>query len=274
MPSPFPGMDPYLENPTLWPDVHHRLISVIGEVLTAKLRPAYFARLEQRLYVTDETDPGRAATIIPDVHIVATLEQTWAENSWKGDDDGGGVAVVEPIMAKTLLVEEVCEMRVEIIDAHSRSVVAVIEVLSPANKVPAAAGRKSYADKRREVMQSPSHFVEIDLLRAGDPMPTEETLPDCDYRVHVSRIEDRPDGKLWMFNLRDRLPDVPIPLKKGDPDVVLSLRSVLATAYERAGYDLDIDYRRDPVPPFQGKDATWANRLLVEQGLRPKPVAE
>ena len=80
--------------------------------------------------------------------------------------------------------------------------------------------------------------------------------------------------ELTLIRMALALPDVPIPLKKGDPDVVLSLRSVLATAYERAGYDLDIDYRRDPVPPFQGKDATWANRLLVEQGLRPKPVAE
>ncbi len=271
MPSPFPGMDPYLEHPTLWPDVHHELIPEIRVELNEKLRPAYFVRLEQRVYVTDETDPGRAATIIPDVHIVAALEQTWSESSWNGDD--GGVAVVEPVVATTLLVEEVCEMRIEIIDSHSRSVVTVIEVLSPANKVPAAAGRKSYADKRREVMQSPSHFVEIDLLRAGTPMPTEETLPDCDYRVHVSRIEDRPHGKQWMFNLRDRLPDVPILLKKGDPDVVLSLRSVLDTAYERAGYDLDIDYRREPVPPLSANDTAWANRLLVEKGLCPTPVA-
>ena len=265
MPLPFPGMDPYLEDPVLWPDVHHRLISIIGEVLTAKLRPHYFARLEQWLYVSDESDPGRSV-IIPDVRNLATAEQPWSESSWSGDE--GGVAVIEPITATTLLIDDICEMRVEIIDAHSRSVVTVIEVLSPANKIPAAAGRKSYSDKRLEVMQSPSHLVEIDLLRAGDPMPIGETLPRSDYRIHVSHVADRPQEKLWMFGVRDRLPDVPIPLKPIDPDVTRSLRAILDTADARAGYDLDIDYLREPVPPLQGTDAKWANQLLVEKGLR------
>lgn len=270
MPSPFPGMDPYLEDPALWPDVHHRLISIIGEVLTAKLRPHYFARLEQRLYVSDETDPGRSSVIIPDVRIMVAAEQPWSESSWSGDD--GGVAVIEPITATTLLIDDICEMRVEIIDSHSRSVVTVIEVLSPANKIPAAAGRKSYSDKRLEVMQSPSHLVEIDLLRGGDPMPIGETFPRCDYRIHVSRVADRPQGKPWMFGVRDRLPDVPIPLKPIDPDVMLPLRAILDTAYERAGYDLDIDYCREPVPPLQGTDVKWANKLLVEKGLLTSPA--
>ena len=182
---------------------------------------------------------------MPDVRIVAGKKPKRSESpAW---DDGGGVAVIEPITATTLVLHEVREMRIEIVDAHGRNVVRVIEVLSPANKIPAAKGRKSYTNKRLEVMQSPSHFVEIDLLRAGDPMPIEGTLPANDYRIHVSRVEQRPQSRPWMFSVRDRLPIAPIPIKSPDPDVILELRPILDTAYDRAAYDLEIDYRRDSV---------------------------
>ena len=66
MQSPFPGMDPYLEDPSLWPDVHHGLISEMQAVLNRQLRPQYHVRVEERVYISDENDPGRKA-IIPGV---------------------------------------------------------------------------------------------------------------------------------------------------------------------------------------------------------------
>jgi hypothetical protein len=42
MPSPFPGMDPYLEG-YLWSDVHHRLATQISDQLMPLLRPQYVA---------------------------------------------------------------------------------------------------------------------------------------------------------------------------------------------------------------------------------------
>ena len=71
MPSPFPGMDPYLESPVLWPDVHHGLISEIQSLLNQSLRPRYHVRVVERVYVSDENDPGRKV-IIPDVNIINT----------------------------------------------------------------------------------------------------------------------------------------------------------------------------------------------------------
>ena len=87
MPSPFPGMDPYLEEPGLWPDVHHRLITVTSDTLAAALRPKYYVRIEERVYLSDESDPGRRV-IIPDVRIADRPE-------WRGGSlpVGGGRGV-------------------------------------------------------------------------------------------------------------------------------------------------------------------------------------
>jgi Protein of unknown function (DUF4058) len=66
MPSPFPGMDPYLETPDLWPDVHHELMSQIRAALNPRIKPHYVARVELRVYISDEDDPGRKA-LVPDL---------------------------------------------------------------------------------------------------------------------------------------------------------------------------------------------------------------
>ena len=68
MPSPFPGMDPYLEEPGLWPDVHHELISETRALLNTILRPKYYVRIEQRVYISDEGDSGRLV-MVPDLRM-------------------------------------------------------------------------------------------------------------------------------------------------------------------------------------------------------------
>lgn len=257
MASPFPGMDPYLEDPALWPDVHHELISVARERLNRKLRPKYHVRIEERVYISDENDPGRKA-IVPDIKI----------RQLSGRLDISAVAVVEPIVLTTLIEDEIHEARLEVIDREQRSVVTVIEIVSPTNKIVGSRGRASYEQKRVEVMKSPSHFVEIDLLRDGMSIQTRELLPRADYYVHVSKKEARPKGIVWPILLPQRLPIIDIPLLVEDPDVKLDLQTVLNTAYERAAYDLDIDYCRSPVPPFPADYSEWADRLLKERGLR------
>ncbi len=266
MPSPFPGMDPYLEDPGLWPDVHHEIISVARELLSGQLRPKYYVRVEERVYVSDEDDPGRRV-IAPDLRVVE-------RPGWGGGPfEPGGTAtleVAEPVEVTSLFEEEIHEARLEIIDREQRQVVTVIEVVSPTNKHPGARGQDSYRQKRQEVLSSPSHWVEIDLLRAGTPLVLREMLPPCEYTVHVSRVERRPKGKaqVWPIRLTQRLPVIPIPLRPGDEDGKLDLQQVLATAYDRAGYDLEIDYRAEPVPPLAGELAAWADGLLRGKGLR------
>jgi hypothetical protein len=255
-------MDPYLENPALWPDVHHELMSVIRRELNAQLRPRYVVRIEERIYVSDEDDPGRRV-IVPDLRIKER------EGAASPRHENGGVATVEPIVVTMLLDDEIHEARLEVIDAETRTVVTVLEILSPSNKVLQSRGRESYQHKRHELLTSSTHFVEIDLLRAGRRMQVKGGLPPCDYVVHVSRVEQRPDSTVWPLRLQQRLPQVPIPLTHGDADGVIDLQRVLATAYDTAGYDGDVDYRRDPPPPPLTDDQrAWLNEVLTKAGLR------
>lgn len=263
MPSPFPGMDPFLEHPGLWPDAHHRIISVAGEMLGGQLRPKYYVRIEERVYISDENDPGRTV-LVPDLRIATRPGGEGIAFS----PAGGALEVAEPIVVTTLIEEDIHEPRLEVIDREQRSVVTVIEVISPTNKVAGSRGRASFEQKRREVMRSPSHWVEIDLLRGGDPLRTREAIPPCEYLVHVSRQDRRPRGRVWPIRLSQRLPRVDIPLRSEDPDASLDLQAVLDTVYDRASYDLSIDYTADPVPPLKREWADWAHRLLCEKGLR------
>jgi hypothetical protein len=178
------------------------------------------------------------------------------------------LAVTEPVVATTLIEDEIHEYRVEVIDTGLRQVVTVIEVVSPTNKVPGARGQESYRRQRTEAMTSQAHWVEIDLPRDGETLVAGEVLPKGDYFVHVSRVENRPSGLIWPIRLPQRLPVILIPLRAPDPDAKLDLQALLNTIYDRSVYDLDLDYRKEPVPPLSPAYAVWAERLFKEKGLR------
>ncbi len=264
MPSPFPGMDPFLEEPGLWPDVHHELISETRASLNTILRPKYYVRVEQRVYISDENDSGRQV-MVPDLRIALKPNH---EGRILTPEGGNGVSVAEPIEAITLIEEEIRESYIEIVDRVERLVVTVIEILSPTNKMAGSRGRASYEAKRAEVMKSPSHLVEIDLLRRGLPIPVYGGIPPHEYLVHVSRADRRPRATLWPIRLSQKLPPIKIPLKPEDGDAVLELQTVLDTAYDRAGYDLELNYKADPVPPLDPEWNASAQRHLQEKGLR------
>jgi hypothetical protein len=258
-------MDPYLEGPRVWPDVHHTLISAIRAQLTPQLRPKYVARVEERVYVSEEGDPGRRA-IVPDVHVTTSplaVDGAALERA--------AVDMAEPVPVVELLEEEVHEPLIEIRTTTDREVVAVIELLSPANKIRGSRGREEYEAKRRSVMHSAVHLVEIDLLREGAPVFVGQALPTHDYGVYVSRaIEDGRvrRGLFWPILLRQRLPIIPIPLRGNDPDVRVDLRAALDDAYDEAGYDAVVDYAGAPEVKLSGESARWAEEMLRSRGLR------
>jgi hypothetical protein len=262
MPSPFPGMDPYLEDPALWPDVHHEIISEARAYLNRRVGPRYHVRLEERVYISDEDDPGRPV-LIPDLKIGERPDAGRAI-----PPESAALAVVEPIVITTLIDDEIREARLEVIDREDRQVVTVIEVVSPSNKATGSRGRASYMQKRAEVMTSPSHWVEIDLLRRGQPVLPRGMLGRGDYFAHVSRVEQRPKGQVWPILLPQRLPVVAIPLKTGDADAPLDLQAVFDSAYDRAAYDRTVDYRKEPSVPLSPAYAAWADRVLRERKVR------
>jgi hypothetical protein len=259
MPSPFPGMDPYLEHPALWPDVHHELISAIRELLNQVIRPRYVARVEERLYLTADYEPDPDFQRVPDV-TVGLARPTAAP------PPTGTVAIAEPVLVRQ--AEPIREARVEVREVQSHEVVTVIEVLSHANKAPGSAGRRSFLEKRDEVIASPAHWVEIDLLRAGSGHRLRQRYPHHPYLVYSSPADLRPDGKVWPIRLQDPLPPVGIPLRAPDGDAALDLGKALALAYDRAGYDASVDYAADPTPPLPAELVAWADALLKEKKLR------
>ncbi len=262
MPSPFPGMDPYLEAPETWNDFHHGMISGIQELLNRTLRPNYHAMVEERVYISDEADPGRQ-WIVPDVHVSKREEPVFDDRvSANSAGYETVIAAAEPVVITTLVDDEIHEARLVIHDARSREVVTIIEVLSPTNKIAGSRGRANYEAKRSEVLQSRTNFVEIDLLRSGVPFFPRELLPPLDYAVHVSKFGQRPKGIVWPILLRQRLPKIQIPLRPTDADVEIDLGLILNTVYDRAGYDMIIDYTQPPHVPLDDANSVWAKEWL------------
>jgi hypothetical protein len=193
---------------------------------------------------------------------------------------GTSVAIAEDLpWVLTVEPTEIREVFVEILPVGDESrVVTVIEVLSPSNKAAGSEGRALYLTKQREVLQSQTHLIEIDLLRAGGYTiaPPEETLREAalnrrtrwDYLVSLHRAGTRGRYEVWPIRVRDRLPLIRVPLAGDDPDVVLDLQAILHHCYDSGRYARRIDYRREPHHPLAGDDAEWAAALLLEHGLR------
>jgi hypothetical protein len=151
----------------------------------------------------------------------------------------------------------------EIRNGRNRQVVTVIELLSPSNKY-SGPDRDQYLAKRAQLLCSRVHLVEIDLLRGGPRMPVESGMPDCDYCVLVSRVERRPRAGVWPIRLRDKLPEIPIPLRDPHPDAKLDLQAVLHRIYDTARYERYI-YDSEPVPALSAEDAAWARQFLPQR---------
>jgi hypothetical protein len=264
MPSPFPGMDPYLEHPARWPDVRHELISASKALLNRQFGGTYRARVEERVYVSQQEDPGRQV-LVPDVLVRRDVTGR-AAAPFRHQPDGATAVI--PVECQ-LVDEEIREARISIIDVRGRRVVTVIEFVSPSNKVWGSEGRKNYDQKKRDIRDSTTHLVEIDLLRGGTPLYAKEMLPPHDYLVHVSRYQEGQTRRhqFWPIPLRERLPDIPIPLLAGDDDATLNLQAVLDETYERSAYDRDIEYLESSVPPLDEKQAEWARSVLARAGF-------
>lgn len=268
MPGPFPGMDPYLEHPLVFPGVHSTLIALARERLNEILPAHYAADIGERLYLVQ---PERS--VYPDVSIAE-----WKQAPSAAQVGGSGAAVAtrpEPPWVLTAHPEEHREAYVTVLDLRPpRRIVTIIEILSPANKAPGAEGNTLYRRKQQEVLGSDISLVEIDLLRGGEhtaapPLPFLVRRGNWDYLVCRHRAGEGPTYGVWPVLLRDALPAFQIPLAPGDDDVTLDLQPLFDRCYDTGRYDRTIDYGAAPEPPLAPADAAWAEALLRSRGLRP-----
>ena len=269
MRSPFPGMDPFLEGQE-WEDFHTRFNTAISDQLASKLEPRYFARLERRVYLERdiEDQPDQPQWRRADLAIV-TADPWWSRPETASD---AGVATLEaPVECLVPMAEERRETYLVIRERTTFEVVTVLETLSPANKQLTADGHREYLKKREELLESKSHFIELDLLRGGQRMPLCDPRPRGEFFAMVSRVEKRPRVDVFAWTLRHRIPSILVPLSKGDPDVKLDLQEVFDTVYEHAHYELSLNYQAELRPALTADDSAWLHDRIA-QAAAVKPV--
>ncbi|OKH55981.1 hypothetical protein NIES2101_01585 [Calothrix sp. HK-06] len=258
MNNPFPGMNPYLENPVFWAELHHRLITAIADAIEVNIPQQYQVAIEQRTYLSDDSDSVSVG--IPDVSVFSK-QLAPQHSSTTQLSTSEGITIMMP------MPENVTESYLEIREIATGFVVTTIEIISPKNKK-AGEGRKAYESKRKKVLASLSHLVEIDLLRSGKPMLILGKVAINDYYIIVSRSDIRPKAKLYTFSVQQPIPSFQLPLQSEDIEPILDIQSLLNSIYNRARYHLRIDYNLEPVPPLKPDNTAWYDRLLREQGLR------
>ncbi len=249
MPSPFLGMDPYLEDPAYWSDFTVGFLTSLGDYLNDRLPDHYEARINEKVNLI-ETPPDRINLIEPSM-VVSQSGPTAP-----GEVASAGVAVLEPVTIPHLLVEEETHERwIEILHRPERSLVAALELLSPSNKE--EPGLHRYGEKRFALLMQPVHLVEIDLLLTGRRLTLRRPLPPGDYYALVSRADRRPDCQVYAWTLRQSLPTIPLPLKAPDPDLPLDLGAVFTTTYDRGRYTRSLSYSAPPVVHLPAETREW-----------------
>jgi Protein of unknown function (DUF4058) len=255
MPSPFPGMDPFLEAQGYWREFHTKFLNWIQDTLTERVPDAYEVRIEERLSLVYEPDVDTRRGTWPDVAILRSAGPSEAGSSTSG------TMTLEPVTLTLprYHVEEVSEARIEIRRFPDRELVTAIELLSPSNKE--APGELLYSQKRLELIHQPVHLVELDLLIRGKRLTMEEELPKGHYYAFVSRAERRFLSETSTWTIRDPLPTIPIPLLAPDPDIPLDLAAIFQTVYQRARYERSIKYKAPLGLPLSPEDRAWAEAI-------------
>ena len=272
MPSPFPGMDPFLEDPAVFPDLHDRIIFCLSDALNAQLPPPYFAGIASRIWV--EASQRRVA---PDVNVLRPQHPLNGSHA----SGGGGVAVATVPFVVKATREEVRETYLEIhAQPGGERLVSTIEVLSLANKTPGGHGRTPYLQKQNEILDAKVHLIEIDLLRGGvhtTAVPIDAAVGAAgffDYHVSVRRWDVPECFYLYPILMQGRLPVVEVPLLPGDASVRMDLKEILDRAYDSGQYRRRVPYREPPpAPPLHPAQTEWVEQVLRAAGIRETPAS-
>ena len=251
MPSPFPGMNPYLEQEAVWQDFHQSFMPAARAALATQVGDEYVVKVEQNLFIHELGAESRQLFARADV---AVSSPSFDKSQAKGASTVAPAYVAVPLPA----VDEERHGYLEILDRQHFELVTIIELLSPSNK--SGADRAAYLNKRRKYVESGVNLVELDLLRGGTRLPL-ENLPKCDYYALVLRPEEHPQGGIWAFKLTDPLPEIPIPLRAPDPDAKLNLKTLLDRVYEEGDYAKFV-YRTPPQPPLTPEQQQWAAQYV------------
>lgn len=252
MPSPFPGMNPYLESPATWEDFHGELIYACRRVLLDHLPVDFDASVGEQVRLIEVSARTHGLPVAKGIRQPA---RRLAGSS-------AGAAVLDPVAISVPEeeVQEIIDRWIEIRYRPDAALVTVIEVLSPSNKNPE--GFDEYRAKRRALLRQGVNLVEIDLLVGGRRTEAKELLPPGDYYTTISR-RDKPGVRdVYAWSVRRPLPVIHVPLRPPERDVDLDLATAFAIALERGGYERRLRYRGRPPAPLRSEDADWAMEMI------------
>lgn len=257
--SPFPGMDPYLEDPDIWPDFPTSFFVEMKKVLNEILPPGFVARIDRYIWVHEPTAEDRVLLGKPDVYVAEKPDVV---------KQRGGRALTAPSTVVLPAVKQEGNRFLKIVDPKKHRVVTVVEILSPSNKAPGPK-REAYLMKRNEYFANGVNVIEVDFLRSGPRMPWEgqENL-EADYYILVCRASDFPRAGIWPLTVRDPLPTIPVPLDSGMEEPWLSLKECFDRAFGGSRHETEINYHSPPAPPLREPEATWA-RALISEKVKP-----
>ena len=258
MPSPFPGMDPYLEDPDIWKDFHADLLRHWRDQLDEQLPPAYVAQLHERERLI-ELSREQARRVVPDLE--GMIQKRLGRNDSLELDlnpHDKRVAITQRFQIPYLAIRR----------KTSRKLVTIIEVFLPGTK--SYCGGHDYMDKRKAQLKEPIHLVELDLIIGGYRLPGPETDPEGDYYALIWRRKQRP-CEIVAWSLREPFPSIPIPLREPDPDFEADLNKVFAAAYDGGGYARRLKYDDSPPAPLTMGDQFWAVERARGQGPTTGP---
>ncbi|BCX02397.1 MAG: hypothetical protein KatS3mg053_0335 [Candidatus Roseilinea sp.] len=263
MPSPFPGMDPWLEDPARWPGVHQALITYLRDEMQPRLRPRYAATIGERVYIA-----AHHRSIYPDVTMVQQpFKEAVAEYVAGGPPASGDEGDIAQPWIITLPSEEVRVPYIEIVHPESGEGVTVIELLSPINKTEGA-GRDQYLEKQAEILRSQANLVEIDLLGAGlrtmpTPLDAAGKPPPHRYLIGVYRATDRERIEVYPVRLDQRLPRFRVPLRAPDPDIVVDLQAPFDRCYDNGVYADLVNYMHPAPVALSDEEQAWVQARLA-----------
>ena len=227
-----------LEEAGLWPDFHSKFINYWQESLAESLPREYEARVGEQVNLYEYEEPIRRFG--PDVAVLVRPGESPFRRAASTTHDSGGVALLEPVTVPLAEIhEEVRQPFLEIIHRPDRSLVTVLELLSPSNK--AEPGRARYLAKRRSLLESPVHLVELDLLQGGRRLPFGAPLPVGDFYCMISRLELRYDCLVYAGRYGEAFPHWPVPLRAPDPDVSLDYQALFELTFTRGRYERSLE---------------------------------
>ena len=278
MPSPFPGMDPYLERTRWFRGFHNGLIFCLQGLLQPKLPEPYYALTGELVWLE-----GSERHVEPDVDVFRPV--SIRRRPRPEPDEGGGVATMEvemetvadpePIVVSVDAPFEGEERTEPFLEIYARGkgedrLITAIEVLSRTNKTIGGPGRQKYLEKQREVLDSQVHLVEIDLLRGGAHttavpygLAWAEAGPFA-YHVSIHLFQRPKEFRIYPIQLEQRLPVIAIPLLPDDPAVPLDLQAAFQRVYDAGPYRRAVHYGQDPIlPVLTPAQTAWAEQLLA-----------